>query len=197
MKKFTEVLNESEMAFSDLNLSGEQYTKEKIKEQLRDVVDFPKPGILFKDISPILRDPKSMRYIVSDIAEHLKGDNPDIVVGLDARGFILGPMIADKLDIGFGMVRKAGKLPPPYIEKEYDLEYGSNKIAISSDIIKEGMKVSLHDDLLATGGTILAAINMIEELGAKIVSISFIVELEQLNGIEKLKDYKVYSFLKV
>jgi len=175
----------------------EPYSKETIRQQLRDVVDFPKPGILFKDISPVLRDPKSMRYIVTDIAEHLKSDDVDIVVGLDARGFILGPMIADKLDVGFGMVRKAGKLPPPFVEREYDLEYGSNKIAISSDIIQEGMKVSIHDDLLATGGTCLAAIKMIEELGAKVVSLSFIVELDELKGIDKLKDYKVYSFLKV
>ena len=179
------------------NRYKEEYTKDKIKNQLRDVVDFPKPGILYKDISPILRDPQSMRFIVSDIVNHLKEDEIDIVIGLDARGFILGPMIADRLDVGFGMIRKAGKLPPPYIEREYELEYGKNKIAISPDVIKEGMKVSIHDDILATGGTILASIKLVEELGAKIVSLSFIVELEQLNGIDKLKDYKIYSFLKV
>lgn len=175
----------------------EPYSKETIRQQLRDVVDFPKPGILFKDISPVLRDPKSMRYIVADIAEHLKSDDIDIVVGLDARGFILGPMIADKLDVGFGMIRKAGKLPPPFIEREYDLEYGSNKIAISSDIIQEGMKVSIHDDLLATSGSLRAAIHLIEDLGAKVVSISVIVELSDLGGREKLKNYKLYSFLQV
>ena len=175
----------------------EPITKEVIKNQVKTVLDFPKPGIQFKDISPVLRNSKSVRYIVADIVDHVKMDNIDIVVGLDARGFILGPMIADKLDVGFGMVRKAGKLPPPFVEQEYDLEYGSNKIAISSDIIQEGMNVSLHDDLLATGGTILAAIKMIEKLGARVVSLSFIIELESLKAIEKLSDYKVYSFIKV
>lgn len=179
------------------NKFKEPYSKETIKQQLRDVVDFPKPGILFKDISPVLRDPKSMRYIVTDIAEHIKMDNIDIIVGLDARGFILGPMIADKLDVGFGMIRKAGKLPPPFIQREYNLEYGSNKIAISSDIIHEGMNVSIHDDLLASGGSILCSIKLIEELGAKVVSISVIVELMNLNGVDKLKNYKLYSFLKI
>lgn len=175
----------------------EPYSKETIKNQLRDVIDFPKPGIVFKDISPVLKDPKSTRFIISDIVEHIKMDNIDIVVGLDARGFILGPMIADKLDVGFGMIRKSGKLPPPYIQREYELEYGTSKIAVSSDIIQEGMNVHIHDDLLATGGTCLASIKMIEELGAKVASLSFIVELSGLKGIDKLKDYKIYSFLKI
>ena len=95
------------------------------------------------------------------------------------------------------MVRKAGKLPPPFVEQEYDLEYGTNKISISSEIIEAGMNVHIHDDLLATGGTCLAAIKMVERLGAKVVSLSFIIELESLNGIEKFSDYKVYSFIKV
>lgn len=175
----------------------EPYSKETIKNQLRDVIDFPKPGIVFKDISPVLKDPKSTRFIISDIVEHIKMDNIDIVVGLDARGFILGPMIADRLDVGFGMIRKAGKLPPPFIEKEYELEYGKSKIAVSSDIIQEGMNVHIHDDLLATSGSLRAAINLVEDLGANVVSISVIVELSDLKGIEKLKDYKVYSFLKI
>lgn len=179
------------------NKFTEPITKEAIKNQLKTVLDFPKPGIEFKDISPILKDPKMVRYIVTDIVDHVKMDNIDIVVGLDARGFILGPMIADKLDVGFGMVRKAGKLPPPFVEQEYDLEYGSNKIAISSDIIQEGMNVHLHDDLLATGNTLIAALSLIERLGANVISISTIIELLKLNGIDKLKKYKVYSFLKI
>ena len=173
----------------------EPVSKETIKKQLKTVLDFPKPGIEFKDISPILKDPKSVRYIVNDIVDHIKMDNIDIVVGLDARGFILGPMIADKLDVGFGMVRKAGKLPPPYIEQEYDLEYGSNKIAISSDIIQEGMNVHVHDDIGVTFGTISCCVSLIKKLGANVASISTIVEISGLNGREKLKDYKLYSFL--
>lgn len=177
------------------NKFKEEVSKETIKNKLRNVIDFPKPGINFKDISPILKDPKSMRFIVDDIVEHIKNDDIDIIIGLDARGFILGPMIADKLDIGFGMVRKAGKLPPPYVEKEYDLEYGRNKIAISSEIIEKGMRVSIHDDVIVTAGTLLAAVQLVEQLGGVIVSISTIVELSELNGRDKLKDYKLYSFL--
>jgi len=179
------------------NRLKEDTSKETVKNKLRSVIDFPKEGINFQDISGVLMDPSSYRFVVKDIVDNIKNDNIDVVVGLDARGFILGPMIADKLDVGFVMVRKAGKLPPPYIEQEYDLEYGSNKITISSDIIQKGMNVHLHDDLLATGGTILAAIKMIEKIGAKVTSISFIIELEELNGIDKLKNYKVYSFLKI
>jgi len=179
------------------NKFSEPITKEIIKDQLRTVIDFPKPGIHFKDISPILKDPTLVRYIVNDIVNHIKNDNIDIVVGLDARGFILGPMIADKLDIGFAMIRKAGKLPPPYVQKEYDLEYGKSKIAISPDIIQEGMNVHIHDDLLATGNTIITTIKLIEDLGSMVSSISVIVELSELHGIDKLKNYKIYSFLKI
>jgi adenine phosphoribosyltransferase len=175
----------------------EDLTRERIKNQFRDVPDFPKPGILFKDISPVLKDPRSVRYIINDIVEHVKMDNIDIVVGLDARGFILGPMIADKLDVGFGMIRKAGKLPPPFIEKEYELEYGKSKIAVSSDIIQKDMRVHIHDDVLSTGGSLEGAIRLIEDLKAKVISISVIIELEKLNGVKKLKDYKLYSFLKI
>jgi len=179
------------------NKFKESITKEIIKNQLRTVIDFPKPGINFKDISPILKDPRSVRFIVNDIVEHIKMDNIDIVVGLDARGFILGPMIADKLDVGFGMIRKAGKLPPPFVQKEYELEYGISKIVISTDTIQEGMNIHIHDDLLVTGNTIITTIKLIEDLGAKVSSISIIVELSELHGIDKLKNYKVYSFLKI
>ena len=106
-------------------------------------------------------------------------------------------MIADRLNIGFGMIRKAGKLPPPFIEKEYALEYGTDKIAVSSEIVKAGMRVHLHDDLLATSGTLKAAIALIEECGATVVSISVIIELSELKGKEKVKNYKLYSFLQV
>lgn len=171
--------------------------KEEIKSKFKNVQDFPKEGVVFQDISNVLMDPKSVRYIVNDIVNNIKDDNIDVVVGLDARGFILGPMIADKLDIGFAMVRKLGKLPPPYIEQEYELEYGTNTITISSDVIKEGMNVHIHDDILATGGTIGATIKLIEQIGANVVSISFIAEIDELKGIDKLSDYKVYSFLKI
>jgi adenine phosphoribosyltransferase len=170
-------------------------TKEFVKNLLRDVIDFPKSGVHFKDISPVLNYPPAYRYIVQDIVKELQEDNLDIVCGLDARGFLLGPMISDKLDIGFGMIRKAGKLPPPYIVQEYELEYGTDKISASPEIIKPGMRVHLHDDLLGTGGTMEAAIKLVEKLGATVVSISFIIELSDLNGKNKLKNYKYYSFL--
>lgn len=123
----------------------EPITKELIKDKLKTILDFPKPGIQFKDISPILKEPKLVRFMINDIVEHIKMDDIDIVVGLDARGFILGPMIADKIDVGFGMIRKAGKLPPPYVQKEYELEYGTSKIAISPEIIQEGMNVHVYN----------------------------------------------------
>lgn len=172
-------------------------TKDMIRSQLKSVMDFPKAGVTFQDISSIIKEPKYMRFIVNDIYENIKNDNIDIVVGLDSRGFILGPMIADKLDVGFGMVRKTGKLPPPYVQQEYDLEYGSSKIAISTDIIQSGMRVHIHDDLLATAGSLNAAISLIESIGADVVSMSVIIELNDLNGMNRLKNYKVYSFLKI
>jgi len=171
--------------------------KDFVKGLLRDVPNYPKEGINFKDISPVLNNPSAYRYIVHKIVNEIINDEIEIVLGLESRGFIFGPMIADKLFCGFGMIRKNGKLPPPYITQKYDLEYGTDEISISSDIITPQTNVHIHDDLLATGGTMEAAIKLVEKLGAKVVSISFVIELKELNGREKLKDCKCYSFLRI
>lgn len=166
------------------------------KKDIIDVPDFPKPGILFRDISTLLSKPNKIRLMINEFYNRLKDRNIDIVVGLDARGFILGPMLADKLDVGFAMARKKGKAPDHYVYKKYDLEYGSNEMGLSPLIIKEGMRVHIHDDLLATGGSVKNIINIIESFGAIVDSISFIIELEELNGKEKLKEYDIYSLIK-
>ena len=177
------------------NKFKEDVSKETVKNKLRSVIDFPKEGINFQDISGVLMHPDSYRFVVKDIADNIKNDNIDVVVGLDARGFILGPMIADKLNVGFAMVRKPGKMPPPYIEQEYELEYGTNTISISSEYIDKGMNVHLHDDVIVTAGTLNAAIKLVEQIGANVVSISTIIEMSELKGRNKIKGYKLYSFL--
>jgi len=168
----------------------------QLKNDIIDIPDFPKPGILFRDISTLLSQPSKIRLMVNSFYNYLKNKDIDIVVGLDARGFILGPMIADKLDVGFAMARKKGKAPDHYVYKKYDLEYGSNEMGLSPLIIKEGMRVHIHDDLLATGGSSKNIINIIESFGAIVDSISFIIELEDLNGKEILKEYDIYSLIK-
>jgi adenine phosphoribosyltransferase len=167
----------------------------QLKEKILDVKDFPKNGIIFKDIQPLLCDWNDINYIVDNIKNNIKSDF-DIVLGLDARGFILGPMIANKFNCGFGMARKPNKIPPPFKCIKYDLEYGTNELCVSTNIIKHGMKVHIHDDLLATGGSAQAAINLIEQCGATVSSLSFIVELENLKGNDKLFDIPHHSVIK-
>lgn len=165
--------------------------EEIVKLLVRDVPNFPEDGVHFKDISPLLNDVSCCRYITNRIVKEI-GYDPlfDIVLGLDARGFIFGPQIAEKVNVGFGMIRKTGKLPPPYVEQGYDLEYkNGSSISLSSNIVKPGMRVHLHDDVLATGGTIEAAVKLVEKLGANVVSVSFVIELTSLNGIKKLENY--------
>lgn len=164
--------------------------EEIVKLLVRDVPNFPEDGVHFKDIS-LLNDVSCCRYITNRIVKEI-GHDPlfDIVLGLDARGFIFGPQIAEKVNVGFGMIRKTGKLPPPYVEQGYDLEYkNGSSISLSSNIVKPGMRVHLHDDVLATGGTIEAAVKLVEKLGANVVSVSFVIELTSLNGIKKLENY--------
>lgn len=183
IKKFNEFNNDS-------------FDVEDLKSNIMDIPNFPKEGILFRDISTLLSNPGKIRIIVNHFYNILKNRDIDIVIGLDARGFILGPMLSDKLDVGFAMARKKGKSPDHYVYKKYDLEYGSNEMGLSPMIIKKGMRVHIHDDLLATGGSVNNIIKIVEDFGAIVDSISFIVELEDLNGKEVLKDYDIYSLLK-
>lgn len=166
---------------------------QKLKAAVRDVVDFPKKGIVFKDITPILADPKLFRSSIEWFASQHKDKKIDAVVGIDARGFIFAGAVACHLGIGFIPVRKKGKLPYKTQSFSYDLEYGSSELEIHLDAIKKGGNVILVDDLLATGGTALAAIQLIEKIGGKVVGVDFLIELEFLNGRKKFHGYNVRS----
>jgi len=161
---------------------------EEIKPLLRDVPDFPKPGILFKDITPLLNDPLARRKVVKAVADHFSTENIDALVGVEARGFIFGSLIAQELNIPFVPVRKAGKLPFKKITEEYALEYGKASIEMHTDAISHGCRVLLHDDLLATGGTATAAGRLVQQLGGVVAGYSFIINLSFLPGEELLKE---------
>lgn len=155
---------------------------EELKPLLRDVADFPKPGILFKDITPLLANPSARERVVDAIANHFKNHQIDAIAGVEARGFIFGSLIAQKMAIPFIPIRKAGKLPYKKIKEEYALEYGTASIEMHVDAVSNGTRVLLHDDLLATGGTATAAGNMIQRLGAIVAGYSFIINLGFLPG---------------
>jgi len=168
----------------------------KLKEMIREVADFPKKGIGFKDINPILQDKDAFAYSVDKLAELYKDKDIDIIVGPEARGFIYGAPLAYAMNAGFVPIRKEGKLPADIETVEYELEYGTNTIEIHKDSIKQGQKVLVVDDLLATGGTAAASAELVEKLGGEVVAIAFIIELEFLNGRDNLAEYKVDSLVK-
>lgn len=171
-------------------------TPADIERSIRNIPDFPKPGIQFKDITPVLADPKLFAGSIDLLISTYKPGSVDAVVGIDARGFIFAAAAALRLEAGFVPVRKKGKLPYQTHEQNYDLEYGANAIAIHIDAVKPGSRVLLIDDLLATGGTAAAAAALLKKVGAQILEISFLIELGFLNGREKLKDYPVRSIVK-
>ncbi len=168
---------------------------DQLKNAVRDVPDFPIKGILFKDITPILQDPKLFRLAVDTLADRHKGKNLKAVVGIDARGFIFAGAVAYKLGIGFIPVRKKGKLPWKTVVTSYTLEYGSETSEMHIDALAKGDNVVIVDDLLATGGTAMAAATLVKNLGGNIVEIDFLIELAFLKGRERLKDYPVFSAL--
>ncbi|MCI9125884.1 MAG: adenine phosphoribosyltransferase [Eubacterium sp.] len=163
----------------------------EVEKYIRSIPDFPEPGIIFRDITTVTQDPEGLKIAIDSMAEKLKDLDFDVVVGLEARGFIFGMPIAYLLGKSFVLVRKKGKLPCKTISESYDLEYGQAEIEIHTDAIKPGQKVVLVDDLIATGGTIEAAIKLIERLGGEVVDNLFLVELAGLKGREKLSDYRV------
>lgn len=167
----------------------------ELKSLVRDVPDFPKKGILFKDITPILKDPKALQFAADELTSLLKKNRPDQIVGIESRGFIFSPILAYKLSAGFVPIRKRGKLPHRTIRASYQLEYGENELEIHQDAVFEGARVAVVDDLLATGGTAEAAIHLVEKLGGKVVAVAFLVELTFLKGREKLRDYPVFSLI--
>jgi adenine phosphoribosyltransferase len=170
-------------------------TPEEIERAIRNVPDFPKPGIQFKDITPVLADPRLFAGAIDLLTQKFQPGTVDAVVGIDARGFIFAAAAAAKLEAGFVPVRKKGKLPYRTIEQDYALEYGTATIAMHVDALKPGARVLLIDDLLATGGTAAAAAALIKKLGAQILEISFLIELKFLHGREKLKGYPVRSIV--
>lgn len=158
----------------------------QIKSAIRDIPDFPKPGIIFKDITPILKDPVLCQNIVDAFAEKLSGTKIDVIAGVESRGFLFGLMLAIKLGVPFVPVRKAGKLPHTVKQKVYELEYGTATIEMHTDAVEPGQHVLIHDDLLATGGTVTAASELITDLGGVITGFSFVIGLGFLNGKERI-----------
>lgn len=168
----------------------------RFEKALRTVPDFPKAGILFKDITTVLKDKKLFAETVDVLASFYKGQKIDKVVSIESRGFIFGAALAYKLGAGFVPVRKPNKLPFTKIREEYALEYGTDALEIHIDAVKKGERVLLHDDLLATGGTARAACNLIEQIGGKVAGLCFLIELPFLNGRDRLKSYPVQSIVK-
>lgn len=166
-----------------------------LKNYIRDVPDFPKPGILFRDITPLLAEPRAFRYAIDRFAEHFRGSEPTAILAAESRGFIFAAPLAMALNAAFIPVRKPGKLPGQTRQFKYDLEYGTDSLEIHIDAINADSRVLLIDDLLATGGTIEACVKLAEQSGAKVLGCGFLVELTFLNGRERLRDYDVMSLI--
>ena len=166
------------------------------KERIRSIPDFPKKGVIFRDITPVLQDPKLFKTLIDKLTKPYKNKKIDVVVGIDARGFLLSAPIAYKIGTGVAIVRKKGKLPYKTVAQNYSLEYGNESIEMHEDSILPGQRVLLVDDVIATGGTMKATCDLVEKLGGKIVEILFFIELKDLKGREKLKKYKVRSLIK-
>jgi adenine phosphoribosyltransferase len=168
---------------------------ESLKALVRTVPDFPKPGILFYDITTLLKDKTGFAQMIDAMAAHYLSQRIDLVLGIEARGFIFGPALAYRLNAGFVPVRKPRKLPAPVARVTYDLEYGTDTLEIHLDAIRPGQKVILVDDLLATGGTMDATVKLVKQLGGEIAGLGFAVELDFLKGRERFADYDVFSLL--
>ncbi|HEX2588981.1 MAG TPA: adenine phosphoribosyltransferase [Gaiellales bacterium] len=166
-----------------------------LRTKIRDIPDFPKPGIVFKDIMPLLADAEALQTAVDDLAEWARPLEIDYVVGAEARGFILGSALAYTLGCGFIAARKPGKLPYLTVGAKYALEYGFDALEMHVDAVPKGARVLVHDDLLATGGTAKAKIDLVEQLGAEVVGLAFVVELSFLGGRDKLYPYRVHSLI--
>jgi adenine phosphoribosyltransferase len=166
------------------------------KSLIRNVPDFPRKGILFYDITTLLKDSKALKEVLDQLASRYRDQKIDLVLGVESRGFIFAPTLAYKLDAGFVPVRKPGKLPAETLKATYDLEYGQDSLEIHKDAIRKGQRVLVVDDLLATGGTAAAVAKLIEQLGGQVAGLAFLVELEFLSGRKKLGGYDVFSLLK-
>jgi adenine phosphoribosyltransferase len=163
--------------------------------KVRDVPDFPKPGIVFKDIMPLVADPTYFRSAIDQLAEYAAPLKPDIILGAEARGFIFGGALAYVLGCGFVTARKPGKLPWDTVDATYELEYGTDSLEVHADSIARGARVIVHDDVLATGGTAKAKVDLVEKLGGEVVGLAFVIELTFLHGRDKLAGYDVHSLI--
>lgn len=176
-------------------MSEEEALRAQLVARIRDIADFPLPGILFRDITPLLGDAQTLRLAVDAMAAPYRDGRITHIVGIESRGFLFGMPIAYLLNVGFVPVRKKGKLPHATIASEYALEYGTNVVEIHADAIQPGDRVVVVDDLLATGGTAAAAIALVEQLGATVVGIAFLIELAVLSGREKLQGYPIHTLI--
>ncbi|MDO1513945.1 adenine phosphoribosyltransferase [Maribacter confluentis] len=167
----------------------------ELRSLIRDIHNFPKEGVVFKDITMLLQNPDALKKTTVALLNLLEGKDIDKVVGMESRGFIFGPLLADKLNAGFVPIRKPGKLPSETISETYELEYGTDTLEIHLDAIQKGDRVLIHDDVLATGGTAMAACKLVEKLGGVIVQCNFLIELNFLNGKEKINEYSVQSLI--
>src|SRR5919206_3427784 len=166
-----------------------------LRERVRDVPDWPEPGVVFRDITPLLRDPEALDQTIHELAKWGKGLRPDVVLGAEARGFILGAAIAREIGCGFVPARRPGKLPPETVGATYALEYGQNSLELHPDLIGSGARVLIHDDVLATGGTVEAVAKLVERLGGEVVGCCFIIELTFLGGRERLGAYHLHALI--
>jgi len=166
-----------------------------LKSKIRTVAHFPKQGIMFRDITTLLKDPQAFKYSIQKLKDYYKDKNVDVIAGPESRGFIFGAALAHELGVGFVLIRKPGKLPAETESQEYELEYGTDKIEIHKDAITKGQNVLIIDDLLATGGTSEAAAKLVEKLGGKVAGLAYLIELSFLKGRDKLKNYDVYSLI--
>ena len=167
----------------------------RLEDKIRDIADFPKEGVIFKDITTLLKDGQALRYVVDNLTERFAAKKIDKVVCMESRGFIFGAPLAYNLNAGFVPVRKLGKLPAETISVEYSLEYGTNTLEMHRDAITPGERILVVDDLLATGGTVNATIDLVEQLGGKVAGIAFLIELTFLSGRESLRDYEIVSLI--
>jgi adenine phosphoribosyltransferase len=164
-----------------------------LSNYIRDIQGFPKEGVLFKDITPLLIDSKATKECLEILVSSLKDKKIDKVIGVESRGFFFGMLIAQELNVGFVPVRKPNKLPYDTISASYELEYGTDTLEIHTDAIRKGDRVLIHDDVLATGGTVKAVCELVEELGGEVVQLNFLMEISFLNGREKIKEYEIFS----
>ena len=167
----------------------------ELKEKIREVPDWPQPGVGFKDVTPLLADPDALKQTITELGAWTKERKPDLILGAEARGFILGAAIAREIGCGFVPARRPGKLPPETVSATYQLEYGTNALELHPDLFPQGSRVLIHDDVLATGGTVEAIGGLVEQLGGEVVGCAFIIDLTFLGGGERLSRYDLHSLI--